>query len=216
MKRLLDLFCGAGGASLGYSEAGFDVTGVDNRFQPAYPFAFIEMDAFEALRGVEGYDVIHASPPCQGYSPAVSSASSAYAGTLGKDEPRLIAPLRDVLRDIGSRYVIENVVGARDEMHPNLLLCGTMFGLPIARHRLFETSIPIPQPWHPPCNGVAKRYADKKGWDRRDMTVTGKGRHAGTKERWAEVMGWPGYAGTQHGLREAIPPAYTLYIGSFL
>jgi DNA (cytosine-5)-methyltransferase 1 len=210
--RLLDLFSGAGGAARGYQLAGFYVVGVDIRPQPRY--AGDEFHQADALTyPLDGFDAIHASPPCQAYSPHVSSASSEWAGTLGRDEPRLIAAVRERLVDTGSPYVIENVVGARHELRPRLLLCGAMFGLPIPRHRLFETSRPIVQPWHPRCAGRARRYALERGWDPRDMTVTGKGRNAGTKERWAEVMGWPDYRGTQHGLREAIPPAFTEWIG---
>ena len=218
--RLLDLFCGACGAAMGYHRAGFDVVGVDINPQPHYPFEFIQMDVFQFVPWFTyGFDAIHASPPCQGYSPHVSSRSSEYAGTAGKDEPRLIGPLRELLQATGLPYVIENVVGAKDELHCPALLCGTMFGLPISRHRLFETHPRISGfavPHHPACSGVAKRYAEERGWDPRDMTVTGKGRRAGTKERWAEIMGWPDYQGTQHGLREAIPPAYTEWIGQRL
>lgn len=226
--RLLDLFCGAGGAAMGYHRAGFDVVGVDIKPQPHYPFEFVQADALAFMDegGWRGFDAIHASPPCQGYSPHVSSSSSRWAGTLGKDEARLIWAMRVRLHGLRWEnrlatipYVIENVVGARHELRGPTLLCGTMFGLPIPRHRLFETSWridPFSVPRHRSCTGVARDYALRRGWDPRDMTVTGKGRNAGTKERWAEVMGWPDYAGTQHGLREAIPPAYTEYIGRAL
>jgi DNA (cytosine-5)-methyltransferase 1 len=224
--RLLDLFCGAGGAAIGYERAGFQVVGVDIRPQPNYPFAFQQRDAVEILRIMAGFgqrpvlfDAIHASPPCQSYSPHVSSASSKYAGTAGKDEPALIPVVRELLQAIGLPYVIENVVGVRREMRGATLLCGTMFGLPIPRHRRFETSFPIgafDTPRHPKCSGVAKRYAEERGWNPRDMTVTGKGRNAGTTERWKEVMGWPDTPVTQHGLREAIPPAYTEWLGQRL
>jgi hypothetical protein len=216
--RLLDLFCGAGGAAMGYHRAGFEVVGVDIKPQPHYPFEFIQADAIEYL-STEGrrFDAIHASPPCQGYSPHVSSASSVHAGTAGKDEPRLIAAVREAINPfLEQPYVIENVIGASKVLRAPFLLCGTMFGLPIPRHRVFEASLRLPFsdfPRHGDCIGVAKAYALDHGWDPRDMTVTGKGRHAGTKERWAEVMGWPEYTGTQHGLREAIPPAYTEWIG---
>jgi DNA (cytosine-5)-methyltransferase 1 len=216
--RLLDLFCGAGGAAMGYHRAGFDVVGVDIAPQPHYPFRFIQADVMDILwlPGLENYELIHASPPCQGYSPHVSSSSSRWAGTKGKDEARLIEAVRFLLMRSGKPYVIENVVGARRELRGPVLLCGTMFDLPIARHRLFES--PLLSAWdaprHSKCSGAAKAFALSRGWDPRDMTVTGKGRHAGTKERWAEVMGWPGYSGSQHGLREAIPPSYTEWIGA--
>lgn len=218
---MLDLFCGAGGAAVGYQRAGFDVVGVDHRPQPDYPFRFIQDDAMEWLRTcvVESDDpmrfyAIHASPPCQGYSPHVSSSSSQWAGTMGKEEPRLIEPLRELLRASGLPYVIENVVGA-PLLNP-VRLCGTMFGLPLARHRLFESNVALTAPDHGRCKGVALDYATGRGWDPRDMTVTGKGRHAGTTDRWKEVMGWPDTHVTQHGLREAIPPAYTEWIGTAL
>ena len=212
---LLDLFCGAGGAAIGYRRAGFDVLGVDTKPQPDYPGAFLREDWRDVLRSLGGaVYLVHASPPCQGYSPYVSSKSSSYAGTLGQDEPRLIADVREELQRLGKPYVIENVLGAKDDMRPTLALCGTMFGLPIPRHRYIEASFPVPQPAHMPCSGIAARYADERGWDRRDMTVTGKGRRAGTKDRWREVMGWPDDVPvTQHGLREAIPPAYSEHIG---
>lgn len=222
--RLLDLFCGAGGAAIGYQRAGFDVTGVDIRPQPGYPGAFIQGDAIDFLADLVpgSFDVIHASPPCQGYSRHVTSESSEWAGTRGKDEPRLIADVRLLARHARpiKGWVIENVVGARHELKGPTLLCGTMFGLPIPRHRLFEVSRGIDWwavPAHIACSGRARQYALRQGWDPRDMTVTGKGRNAGTKERWAEVMGWPeGVPVTQHGLREAIPPVYTEWIGRYL
>ncbi len=98
-------------------------------------------------------------------------------------------------------------------MRASLMLCGLMFGLPITRHRLFESNVLIVPPAHPVHDGQSRRFAAERGWDARDMTVTGKGRRAGTKERWREIMGWPDTPVTQHELREAIPPAYTEYIG---
>jgi hypothetical protein len=209
--RLLDLFSGAGGAARGYQQAGFYVVGVDLRAQPNYAGdEFIQADALTFP--LAGFDVIHASPPCQGYSGHVSSVDSRYAGTRGQMEPRLIEETRDRLVATGRPYVIENVVGAKPYMWAPMLLCGVMFGLPIPRHRLFETNFPSVAPNHQACRGVAQRYADERGWDRRDMTVTGKGRRAGTSARWREVMGidWPM---RQHDIREAIPPLYTWLVG---
>jgi DNA (cytosine-5)-methyltransferase 1 len=207
--RLLDLFCGAGGAAMGYHRAGFEVVGVDINPQPHYPFEFHQVDALEYP--LYGFDVVHASPPCQAYSKHVTSRSSRWVPTLGKDEPELIAATRTY---ISSRmYVIENVMGAQSELVAPVMLCGTMFGLPISRHRLFESNVDLwPLPGHPDCRGTAKREALAKGWDYRDMTVTGKGRRAGTADRWRELLGidWPT---TQHELAEAIPPAYTEWIG---
>lgn len=216
--KLLDLFCCGGGASRGYHAAGFDVVGVDIEPQPNYPFAFIQADALEYV-AANGhlYDAIHASPPCQGYSPHVSSAGSQWVPTEGKNEPKLIAPVRALLEASGKPFVIENVMGARHELRANLQLCGTMFGLPLARHRLFESSVWIEQPEHRPCKGVAKVYAIQRGWEYRDMSVTGKGRRAGTADRWKQILGLPADASlTQHQLAECIPPAYTHYIGTKL
>lgn len=216
MPRLLDLFCCGGGGARGYAAAGFEVVGVDIEPQREYPFEFVLGDALEYLAGHgHEFDAIHASPPCQGYSPHVSSRSSRYVPTLGRDEPRLIRDCRESLRRTGKPWVMENVMGARRIIGGCLLLCGTMFGLPISRHRLFESSEWITQPEHPDCVGVATRYAQARGWERRDMSVTGKGRRAGTKERWKEIMGIEGPI-TQHQLTEAIPPCYTQYIGGFL
>jgi DNA (cytosine-5)-methyltransferase 1 len=211
--RLLDLFCGAGGASVGYARAGWEVVGVDLRDQPRYPFEFHQADALSF--DLSGFDAIHASPPCQGYSGHVSSEDSIYAGTRGRLEPLLIDAIRDRLVEAGVPYVIENVVGARPFLWNPVQLCGVMFGLPIPRHRLFESPYLASQPRHPVCRGVAKAYAAARGWDARDMTVTGKGRRAGTLDRWAEVMGidWPM---TQHEMRESIPPSYTEWVGTQL
>lgn len=208
--RALDLFSGAGGATKGLQRAGFHVTGVDIRPQPHYcGDEFYQADALTFP--LDGFDFIWASPPCQGYSKHVSSRSSQWTTTRGADEPRLVASMRDRLA-ARPTWVIENVVGARDELRTSLRLCGTMFGLPIARHRLFEASFAVWEPGHPSCSGVAERFAAARGWDYRDMTVTGKGRRAGTKDRWAEIMGidWPV---TQAEMTEAIPPAYAEFIG---
>lgn len=220
--RVLDLFCCGGGAAMGYHKAGFEVVGVDIEPQPNYPFEFLQENALHMLdfvslysgrNGFTKYDLIHASPPCQAYSSHVSSKSSKWVPTKGKDEPMLIDTVRYALSRMGIPYAIENVMGAKKHMNANLQLCGTMFGLPISRHRLFETSFFIEQPEHPQCIGVAKEYAAKRGWEYRDMSVTGKGRRKGTTERWKEIMGIE-HDMTQHQLAEAIPPAYTEYIGN--
>jgi hypothetical protein len=214
--RVLDLFCCGGGAARGYAKAGFDIVGVDIEDQPQYPFTFVLADALEyVFEKANEFDLIHASPPCQGYSTAVSSSTSKWVPTLGKDEPKLIAPLREILNAAGIPYIIENVAGARGEMLTPVMLCGTMFGLPIPRHRLFECSWPLPQPVHGKCRGVAKDYAAKMEWEYRDMSVTGKGRRAGTATRWKHILGIDASEHmTQHQLAECIPPAFTEYIGN--
>jgi DNA (cytosine-5)-methyltransferase 1 len=214
--RILDLFCGGGGAAEGYRRAfpHADIIGVDIAdHSDNYPGEFVCGDALDLLEkfGRE-FDFIHASPPCQAYSPHVSSVDSKWVPTRGKAEPRLIDAVRDLLLAIGTPYVIENVMGARTEMHSPVLLCGSMFGLPITRHRLFETSFPVDLMPHQKCSGIAKRFAEERGWEYRDMSVTGKGRRAGTTERWREIMGI-NHPMTQAEIAEAIPPAYTEWIG---
>lgn len=211
--RILDLFCGGGGAAEGYARAGWTVDGVDIDLQPSYPFAYLQADAMSLPPYfLERYDVIHASPPCQPYSPAVVSRSSKWNDTRGKDEPALIEPLREKLQESELPYVIENVMGSPLN---GFVLCGSMFGLDIPRHRLIESNVPMTPPFHPDCRGIAKRAAERRGWEYRDMSVTGKGRHAGWSERVSELMDIR-HPMRQHDLKEAIPPAYTEWIGTQL
>lgn len=207
--KLLDLFSGAGGAAKGYADAGFDVTGVDIVSQPRYPFTFIQADALEYLvaHGHE-YDVIHASPPCQSYSLARNNGS-------GRNAPRLLAAIHEALITAGRLYVIENVEGARREMYSPALLCGSAFGLKLAgmdfpRHRLFESN------WLllvPPCThrrgqtlGV---YGNGINQWHRDLL----GRNIRAEEaRAAMGIDWM----RRDELTQAIPPAYTQFIGKQL
>jgi DNA (cytosine-5)-methyltransferase 1 len=202
--RLLDLFCGAGGAAVGYHRAGFDVVGVDLEPQSNYPFQFIRADALAVE--LDGFDAIHASPPCQ-----------AYTALAGPGHPRLLEPVRERLRATGLPYVVENVVGA-PLLEPKALLCGSMFGLGVRRHRLFEASFVI---LAPTCHHSAqleriRAYYGKKRWAARrpDNNVQGRERLPllrGTVERAPRDMGidWM----TWDELREAIPPAYTELVG---
>jgi DNA (cytosine-5)-methyltransferase 1 len=219
--RVLDLFCGAGGAAVGYHRAGCDVVGVDHRAQPRYPFEIIQADALELLEtgirtgmicGVwrlQDFDAIHASPPCQ-------ASSSLRAMWPEREYPELISPTREALKATRLPWVIENVVGAPLASALELdgtcgvELCGGSFALGVERghlrrHRLFETTFPVPQL---PClhRGPA-------------VGVYGHGGHTGKRRMLyrteaAEAMGidWM----TRDEMTQAIPPAYTEYIGRFL
>lgn len=202
--RLLDLYCCAGGAGVGYARAGFDVTGVDIRPQPHYPFTFIQADALIYLRehGHE-YDVIHASPPCQAYS---------RAGRVHKKKhPDLIPDTRDLLVKTGLPYIIENVKGA--PLRADLILCGSMFGLGVIRHRYFESNIDLGfAPYTCSCKGKAVRgelmnYHNTK---QRNLYIKKHGNIRGSDAfKQALQVEWMSHDESQ----EAIPPAYTEWIG---
>jgi DNA (cytosine-5)-methyltransferase 1 len=200
--RLLDLFCGAGGAAMGYFEAGFEVVGVDIRSQPHYPFEFHQADALKYP--LDGYDAVHASPPCQAYSIATRNW-----GTTST-HPDLLGSVRERLQQQPAPWVIENVPGA--PMRADYKLCGCMFGLrSIRRQRLFETS------WA----GFAMAHGHDHSepsfpivghglppWSRRQF-----GREPTPDEkRMAMGIDWM----TTWELAEAIPPAYTRFVGEQL
>ena len=206
MARLLDLFCGAGGASVGYARAGFEVVGVDINPQPHYPYEFHQADAL--TYSLDGFDVIHASPPCQAYVQRNKNLITKW--------PKLIEAIRDRMQ--GRTYVIENVPGA-PLINP-IRLCGTMFNLPLLRHRLFESSIQLT--CHLKCNhwgtvasgdfAAVYAYGGKGHRHGRD-TEGNKLRDPGSAPgpEWAVAMGidWM----TKKELSEAIPPVYTEFIG---
>lgn len=202
IPRLLDLYCCAGGAGEGYRLAGFDVTGVDIKAQPKNPHRFILGDALEYLEahGSE-YDAIHASPPCQAYT---------KAGKQWRKEGRkyadLISATRAALLRIQKPFVIENVPGS-PLRHP-IMLNGSMFGMRIHRPRLFETSFALPLMLEPQQRPVKMGRAVKCG-----DVVQPVGHFAGV-EYVAREMGceWMG----QKELAQAIPPAYTRWIGGHL
>jgi DNA (cytosine-5)-methyltransferase 1 len=203
--RLLDLFCGAGGAGMGYHRAGFDVTGVDIRPMPRYPFTFHRGDALEylAAHGAE-YDVIHASPPCQGYS---VTEPMKRAVRIQKEYPMLVDDVRRLLIATGKPYVIENVPGA-PLVNP-LRLSGAMFGLKVRRVRLFETNPPIyfsPAPIKQ-TGRTAKRGEYERG-QHGLVCVAGNNFDPVVAQR-AMGIDWM----IRDELAEAIPPAYTEYIG---
>ena len=172
--RLLDLFCGAGGAARGYQLAGFnEIVGVDTEPQPRYPFEFVQADALEYLaEHGHDYDAIHASPPCQGYS-----IMHNLPWLRGRDYPLLILPTIEMLEALGKPYVVENVMGARHgsktlqkrglEAHGLKAgwLCGAMFGLKFYRHRLFATNWMWLAPGHPKHKSQRPRWitSDSRG-----------------------------------------------------
>lgn len=207
MPRLLDLFCCEGGASVGYHRAGFDVEGVDIEPQPRYPFEFHLSDALEFVTSHgDVYDAIHASPPCQGYTTMTRHAEAQA------EWPKLIAPVRDALTATGKPYVIENVPGARSEMRDAAVLHGGMFGLGVDRPRLFETNWLLLVPRAPrtrnPIGVYGRAHDGRRLWTRGDGTEL---RAPKSLEEAQRAMGMPW--ASWDGVREAIPPAYTEWIG---
>lgn len=206
--RLLDLFCGAGGAGMGYARTGFEVVGVDVAPQPRYPFAFIQADALSLdMRFIRSFDAIHASPPCQRFSDLAKRNDNADAW------PDLVGPIRDLLASSGSPYIIENVEGA--PLIDPVMLCGTMFPeLRVIRHRLFESNIPLDVPAHGKHSLVfthdkrKAHYGKLNEWTS-PVQVTGGGNCS--KAAAADAMGidWM----TKNELNEAIPPAFTEHLG---
>jgi DNA (cytosine-5)-methyltransferase 1 len=209
---LLDLFCGAGGASMGYHRAGFEVVGVDISPQPRYPFPFCQDDALDALRsgavygngqffGLGDFDAIHASPPCQAFTDLKSMWNA------GEHED-LLTPTRELLEATGLPYVIENVEGA--PMRSPVKLCGSSFGMRIRRHRLFETNWTL---MSMPCahgqQGVPIGVYGTGGGGQ--MT---RGYKASGVAEAREVMETPWM--TLAECSQAIPPAYTEFIGTQL
>jgi DNA (cytosine-5)-methyltransferase 1 len=209
--RLLDLFCCAGGAGRGYSDAGFEVVGVDVESQPNYPFKFVQNDVFKLPADfLRSFDAIHASPPCQSYSDLAKRNKNADAW------PRLVEPIRDLLISTQKPYIIENVEGA--PLLNAVTLCGTMFkGLRVIRHRLFEANFPILVPAHgshPKVHTFDKRKAHYgKTNDMKDFVqVTGGGNCTVAAAKDAMGIDWM----TKNEMNEAIPPAYTRFIGKQL
>lgn len=199
--RLLDLFCGAGGAGMGYYRAGFDVVGVDIETQPRYPFEFHQADAlaFLAEHGHE-FDAIHASPPCQAYSLAAQQWR-----TNGQEYPDLVGDTRSALHMAGRPYVIENVPGA--PLIDPIVLNGAFFGMNLRRTRWFETSFAMPFVLLP-VEGPSRFRMGRRPAEHDPVVPVGN--FSGV-ERARRVMGidWM----TRAELAQAIPPAYTEWIG---
>ncbi len=220
--RLLDLFCGAGGCSVGYHRAGFDVVGVDNRPMPRYPFEFIQLDAIGVLRtllSVEGrihtkageeyylsdFAAIHASPPCQAYS----VSRKIHAGPKAKQHPDLVEETRLLLERARLPWVIENVIGA--PLHRPIVLCGTMFGLKVLRHRCFESSEMLLGPAHPkhPKGNLTN---SKSGYSTGAYPFITCAGHNFVRTDGMAAMGIDWHM-TREEVAQAIPPVYTEYIG---
>ena len=219
MSILVDCFCGIGGAAKGYSDAGFDVVGIDNMPQPRYPFRFIKGDAMAALDAwangdpwgnidPEQVDVIHASPPCPSYSTLTNRRPS--------KAPKLIPVVRTFMKSIsamlGTLYVIESVEGAKSDMEQPFRLHGGMFGQRIYRPRLFETNAVLHRPprGRRPVNPVAI-YGDHEDGRLLRTRVDGSELRAASLEeaQTAMAMPWADWS----GIKDAVPPVYTRWIG---
>lgn len=197
--RALDLFCGAGGASMGMNRAGFEVVGVDIVPQPHYPFEFRQGNALEA--DVSGFDLIWASPPCQAYTQAAASQRNA-----GKKYPDLMAATREKLESSGIPFIIENTPGA--PMRVDIVLCGSMFDLRLIRHRWFECSFPVfrlfPHCIHHPNPVVATGHGTPT-WSRK--------RNGGKCYEIGEVRDAMGiHWMNRNELSQAIPPDYSEFL----
>jgi DNA (cytosine-5)-methyltransferase 1 len=213
--RLLDLFCGAGGAAMGYHRAGFVVVGVDIKPQLHYPFEFhqgdaLEFLALESLAGPAGFfDAFHASPPCQRYSQSVKKVNRG-------NHPDLVAATRDALIATGKPYVIENV--PRAPLLNPVQLCGSNFGLKVQRHRLFESNVCM---LVPPCNHTINEPQYPPAWNRTGLlrVLSISGGYQAAKNIGPEFMEMHKAAMgidwdiSYDELSNAIPPAYTEFIG---
>ena len=204
MMRALDLFCGAGGASMGLHMAGFDVVGIDHRPQPRYPFRFIQADAMRPPLELGGFDLIWASPPCQRFSTMTARHRRR------DDHPDLIDATRAMLAASGAWTIIENVPAA--PLLAPIVLTGDMFGLNTYRRRHFECSFFVlaapPQPAFGPKTrpGAVTVAGHSGGGSRRD------GWRNGGRAAWQQAMGidWM----TNAEMAQAIPPAYAHFLGT--
>lgn len=217
--RLLDLFCGAGGCSMGYYQAGFEVVGVDIEPQPRYPFAFRQADALDFLKTVDlaQFDVIHASPPCQSYS-----STQHFPNANIEPAPKLIKPVRELLVKSGQPWIIENVVGS--SLPDAIQLCGSMFGLPIERHRWFSCSHLLFVPgscrhtegFYNVVGGKVRGYGTFASDTTYDCADGRTRRREGYYKREVGCKAFGIDWMTVAELCQSIPPAYTHWIGQQL
>lgn len=214
---LLDLFCCAGGAAMGYHRAGFDVTGIDMIDRSArYPFAFRQGDALALLAalietgGISAYSVVHASPPCQGKCAlTVGTNQSQGWGGMHVD---LVAPTRELLDASGLPYVIEQPDGKAD-VRKDISLCGEMFGLGVLRHRNFELGgWTAERPKHIRHRGYVRGWRHGEYRDGPYVAAYGNGGGKGTVAEMQAAMGID-WTDVREELTEAIPPAYSEWLG---
>lgn len=217
--KLLDLFCKAGGAAAGYAKAGFEVVGVDIEPQPNYPFTFIQADALDILKDLDfisQFDVIHASPPCQFYSKCKHMAKDKEQYLNNHQD--LIPIVRELLIKTGKPYVIENVEGST-LLNP-ISLSGTQFEhIYTQRKRLFESNIPLQIPQTKPQKRKTPSAGNGIGEDG-FISICGSGGVRGLNSRqivlyWGFALGGIDWMNRDE-LAEAIPPAYTEFIGKQL
>ena len=203
--KLLDLFCGVGGASVGYARAGFEVHGVDLKHGKRYPYTYTRADVLDVLQDdnfIQQFDVIHASPPCQTHS-ITKHLRNAQGKTTSKID--LIPETRAALIASDKPYIIENVPGS-PLINP-IQLCGSSFGLKVRRHRLFESNMPLEGSV---CNHKLQGKPIGVYGSLNDEIPKG-GKTAATINEARDAMGMPWAIWTE--LVEAIPPAFTEYLG---
>ena len=203
--KLLDLYCGVGGASAGYAAAGFEVTGIDIKHGKRYPYTYIRGDVLTYLQDLDflrSFDVIHASPPCQTHSITQHLRNAQGKKTSKVD---LIPQTRSALIASGKSYIIENVPGS-PLLNP-IQLCGSAFNLKVRRHRLFESNMALDGSI---CNHKAQgRPVGVYGSLRDEIPKGGKTASSIDEARQAMGISWAIWT----ELVEAIPPAYTKYLG---
>lgn len=208
--RIIDLYCGAGGASMGYHKAGFEVIGVDIIPQPNYPFEFIRGDSIDILEdilaGTIKADAIHASPPCQ-VALAITKGTNA-----GKYEyPDLYGVTQKLMYESNLPGIIEHPSARKD-----VVLCGEMFSLGVIRHRNFElVGWNTPQPKHVKHRGLVRGWRHGVWQDGPYVGAYGDGGGRGSADELREAMDIP-WMKTRKEMTEAIPPAYTFFLGSKL